>query len=636
MEGYVGAPYNFVSFSDNVYEYPDGKQTAHDCIGEELVTGEISYEVMAETPIIVDDGNGQFTKDARGRYAIPGSTIRGLIRNNVQILGLSGFDEDIDDYALMYRNVAYGIEKKYYNDIILGAKQLKIGDGKKKYNIGVLCNVRAGYVSNENGKYIIYQTCIDSIKTEFQKMNYYVLSEKKIIGDYLKNKDGERKFQDEVFRPEGKSILQHEFEEFQRKEKEVKGKRRVQYIGKENPDYKPYCIEISYEVQNEKDIAAVGLPGTYSKEGFVVSTGKMQQKKVVYIIPEIDKKKLSIKIPDEDVRAFQIDMKKKENTLKQFGGRKYFDLPEAGETKPIFYIKLKKRLYFGFTPRLRLFYDHTIKKGLKQNTASGKIDYSKAMFGYTNPEGSCKSRLSFSDAVARGEPKVLGSKELILSEPKPSSYLDYLKPREGKGVTYNTKGFELRGVKQYWLHKELAPVKSAPIKQGVIKKKNEKVTSSFQPLDRKTVFAGKIRFRNLKQDELGLLLWAVRLEKDSWMNVGKAKAYGYGNISVKITEARQIDLAKAYFTEGILNLDPFKPIEIDEAIQNYKEEINRFLGSSIDELPLILEFFMMKDSKHIPEYQKIRYMSIDNREYQSRKAVLPSIESIWGDSGEDV
>lgn len=610
---YVGAPYNFVSFPNKVYEYPDDKLTAHDRMEADLASGEIDYEIQAETPIIIDDGKGKFKKDARGRYAIPGSTIRGLIRNNVQILGLSGFEEDIDDYALMYRNVAYGAEKKRYN-MVLGLPP-GTDDSAQSNNIGVLLNVRAGYVSNEKGKYIIYQTCVDSIKEEFKKMNYYVLSERKIIGDYLNDSEN---FQYKVFRPKGKSILQHKFEEFRREEK----KGRVQYIGGKNPDYKPYCIQVSYRVEDKKDIVAVGEPGEYENEGVAVSTGKMNQKKAVYIIPQIDKSKTAIEIPERDIRAFQIDMKKKEKTLKQFGGRQYFDLPEPGKMKPIFYVQSIDRLYFGFTPRLRLFYDHTIKEGLKQKTKNGQIDYNKAMFGYASPNGSYRSKISFSDAVVQGEGKELDRKSWILAEPKPTSYLDYLKPDGNQGVTYNKDGFELRGVKQYWLHNKLA--------DGAENMKNkDKVASTFQALGKGTKFVGKIRFRNLTQDELGLLLWAVRLNPDSFMNVGKAKAYGYGNISVKITDAKRLDLTAAYSLEGSLDMNPFKCIDIDGAIEEYKKEIGRFLGDkSIDELPHIKEFFLMKDSKNIPDNEKTRYMKIDAKEYQSRKQVLPSIESV--------
>ena len=176
---YVRAPYNFVPFYNKVY--PHNKFTSHNSVEENLITGEITYKITAETPIMIDDGTNHFFTDAKGRYAIPGSTMRGLIRNNVQVWGLCSYEDDIDDYALMYRNVANGAEKTRYNNT-LGAKQIRVNDGTKNYSLGVLLNVRAGYVSNEGGKYVIYQTAVDSVKKEFKEMNYYEKFKKSFSG----------------------------------------------------------------------------------------------------------------------------------------------------------------------------------------------------------------------------------------------------------------------------------------------------------------------------------------------------------------------------------------------------------------------------------------------------------------------
>ncbi|MDE7431541.1 MAG: TIGR03986 family CRISPR-associated RAMP protein [Lachnospiraceae bacterium] len=614
---YVGAPYNFIPFYDKVYKYPEDKLTSHNDVKNDLITGEITYEVKAETPIMIDDGTQHFFTDAKGRYAIPGSTMRGLIRNNVQILGLSSFDEDIDDYALMYRKITAKKGDRLFEEYktILGADQIPVDNGDKKTKVSVLLNIHAGYVFNKNGKYVIYQTKLDSIKEELGVMNYYVLSERKIINAYLKDGD---KFSYGFFRQNGKSILQHEFQEF---EHYTDQNNRDHYRGKKNSEYKPYYKPITYEVTHEKDIIAVGYPGENEKNGYVVSTGYMNEKKAVYIIPEIDKTKESIPIPEEDVRAFKIDLNKKKNTLKQFGGEKYFDLPEEGEMRPVFYIRLDGRLYFGFTPRLRLFYDHTLKEGLKPCLKTGGVDYAKALFGYTSPEKSYKSKLSFSDAVIKEDKGKGAEKKRILAEPKPTSYLDYLKQNKSTPVTYNTDGFELRGVKQYWLHESFVPIEEAV--------KNENAASTIRPLREGTKFKGKIRFRNLTKDELGLLLWAVRLNGGSQMNVGKAKSYGYGRISVTIEKAKKMDLQRAYRSDGLLCLDPFCNIEINKAIDSYKEVINQYLGKkTIDELPHIRDFFIMKDSGKIPHDQDTRYMNIDQKEYQNRQDPLPTVKTI--------
>ncbi len=602
---YVGAPYNFVSFSDTVYEYDETQLTSHATFSDDLFTGEIEYEIEAKTPIIVDDGTGNFCKNSYGQYAIPGSTMRGLIRNNVQILGLASMNDDIDDYVLMYRNVASGKEKDKYNKI-LGSKPVPVGGNK----LSVLLNVKAGYIKKEQGKYVIYKTCVDSIKKDYKEMNYYIVSERTIVKEYLSAKKYNKTFSFEFFEQKGK--MQHEInKEFRR---EVKNG-RVHYIGKENKEYEPYFDEISYELAGDKDITAVGESGKYKHQGYVISTGKMNEKKAIYIIPKLDDKKPCIPIPEKDIRAFQIDIEKRKNTLKQFGGREFFDLPKEGEMKPVFYIPLGGRLYFGFTPRLRLFYDNTIKKGLNLKHKPEVVDYAKAIFGYTNQTSSYKSRVSFSDAVMIKDTTELEQVELVLAEPKPTSYSDYLKPVDGEAVTYN-ENFELRGVKQYWLRDEVVPAEA------------KKVESTFCPLEAKTSFIGKVRFYNLKKEELGLLLWAIKLNENSWMNVGKAKPYGYGNISLNILSAKRVDLKDAYDNGENLNLDPLKNIDVDDLILSYKEEINKFLGGrNIDDLQHIKEFFAMKDSTNMPEKDKIRYMDINKKEYQNRKdEVLPSIE----------
>ncbi len=74
----------------------------------------------------------------------------------------------------------------------------------------------------------------------------------------------------------------------------------------------------------------------------------MNEKKAVYIIPEIDRTKECITIPEKDIRAFKIDLKKKENTLKQFGGKKYFDLPQEGEMRPVFLYQVGRQAVFWF------------------------------------------------------------------------------------------------------------------------------------------------------------------------------------------------------------------------------------------------------------------------------------------------
>lgn len=607
---YVGAPYNFVPVSRKVIEKKESDMKVHGMLNDELLSGEISYKITAQTPIFISDGKekADFVTNERNQFIIPGSSVRGLIRNNVQILGLSSIEDDIDDYSLLYRKVgAKKSDDKDRYEEVLGAKTIAIPG--RKTGISVLLNVKAGYISKKGNNYIIYQTEVDSIKPEYKEMNYYVLSER-TIADNLK---------DYPYFDKHPECLQNKVKNGFQKDAT---KRPVQYKGIPNDKYTPGYYDISYEIKNLKNVVQITELGEASKDGVLMCTGFMNNKKALYVIPKIDSTKEALVIPDNDVTAFKIDYEKKKNTLK---GNKYnkhnleaFNLPEDGEVKPVFYIYLDGRLYFGFTPRLRLFYDHSIKEGLKQDKVD--FDYAKSMFGTIKDNTGYKSKLSFTDAVICGTPTKAQKEERVLAEPKPSSYLDYLNQMEPS--SYNSPDIKLRGIKQYWLHDEPAP------NSGEVK---ETVKTVLKPLEKGTEFTGTIRFNNLTQDELGLLVWSIKLEKDSMMNIGMGKAYGFGAISVSDVEVKTVCNNKAYSLDEALDFDPFEKENPDELIQKYKDVVNKQLdGKKIDALPSIQNFLLIKDFTRKPAESEIRYMSIDKdkKEYQNRTKPLQTIKEL--------
>ncbi|MCI5596732.1 MAG: TIGR03986 family CRISPR-associated RAMP protein [Lachnospiraceae bacterium] len=609
-ENYVHAPYNFVPFSKQVVTRDKSELIPHNSVDEQLFTGEIAYDITAKTPIFIDNGKGGFHQNMYGDYSIPGSTMRGLIRNNVQILGLSGMADDIDDYSLMYRNVAAGLSKNRYQDI-LGSKLKQIS---KDVKVTILKNVKAGYISNENGKYYIYETVPVNLGSDYGEMNYYPLSEKTIIYDYL---DSERNYFYEFFDPKN-NILQNEFKPRKQREAFVKrpdNNNKIHYKGEKNPKYLPYYKEVSYEVKDLKSVTNVGKPGVYSKKGYVVSSGFMNEKKVVYVIPEIDRTREPIQISEKDVQSFQIDYNKRKNKLPEKDRTGFFHLPENGETKPVFFIHYSGKLYFGFTPRLRVFYDHSIKEGLPKTHKEGMIDYAKAMFGYANDQDAYKSKVSFTDAIYSSEdkPAFLPNCSVVLGEPNPTAILQYVQqnPTKGKGsITYDMEDFQLRGVKQYWIHSKIKPLDNDV---------NEKIASPLHPMKENAVFSGKIRFRNLKKEELGLLLWSVTLRPESCMNIGKAKSYGYGAIKLNVKDVNIFDLEAAYKAPS-LYLSPYVKVnDVEEFIHYYKETVKKQIGNKdIEELNSIKEFFVMKDSTNLPVASETDYMTLNEFKDQLR------------------
>ena len=175
LGGKVTAPYNFIPMVKEPMYFDKDALIDHDVMDDELFSGYIDYEIQAKTDIFVGSGekdyNGvqTFYKNPYGIFSIPGSTIRGLIRNNVQILGSCSVAEDIDDYNLMFREIASGKDRNRYAEI-LGVKQVNVSD-EKSYKINIRKNVKAGYIENKDGKYRIYKTQVDKIRDSFGEMN---------------------------------------------------------------------------------------------------------------------------------------------------------------------------------------------------------------------------------------------------------------------------------------------------------------------------------------------------------------------------------------------------------------------------------------------------------------------------------
>ncbi len=622
-KGYVGAPYNFVGISKKVNWKDKDQLQPHNVIDLDLKSGTIRYEIEAVTPVFVSEGKREggkaeaFYKNCYGHYAIPGSTVRGLVRSNVQILSGSSVKDDIQDGRLMYRNVANGKERIAYNDI-LGNKPKQVG-GK---SLSVLKHVKAGYITRRDGKYMILPSVIDRISRDTGEMNYYIVSERKIM-------EGRYKGFEELRGME----LQHLDVPVDKKTgspfiKEIR-KGRVHYKGKPNTAYKPYNREVYYLLKGESQIEAIRLVKDKTegyeekgfKKGYLLSSGYMNEKKVIYVIPQKDENGEPIPIPQEDIDSYQRDYEGKKNQIENID-TDFYRLPQEGDTKPVFYIRLGGRLYFGFTPRLRLFYDKSILDGLSGEQKKEGVDYAKSLFGYSNDRESYKSRLSFMDAeLKRDKGKTDKDAFLILSGPKPTSYLDYLKGAKGGAVSYN-QDFELRGIKQYWLRAEAEKGKNTG--------NNENVASRFQPYNEGTVFEGEIRFTNLTGEELGLILWGLLLEKGSNQNIGKGKAYGYGRVEVRLTGLEILD-QKALYGGHTLCMNPYRDEtdKKDAYISEIKEELSRRLGRDIMGEPGIRDFFLMKDTAKIPHSDRTRYMELG--EYQSRVrdlVCLPGVEDV--------
>ena len=115
--------------------------------------GVIDFEITALTPLFIGDGTGKFFAPD-GKPMIPGSTIRGMVKNYLKILSCgtmrSANNEDITSRHLYFRDMASTCRslKSHYEDklVIKGSKKRS---SKTKASAGFFARLKSG-------EYVIY------------------------------------------------------------------------------------------------------------------------------------------------------------------------------------------------------------------------------------------------------------------------------------------------------------------------------------------------------------------------------------------------------------------------------------------------------------------------------------------------
>ena len=229
--------------------------------------------------------------------------------------------------------------------------------------------------------------------------------------------------------------------------------------------------------------------------------------------------------------------------------------------------------------------------------------------------------MSFGDFPAQGAPEEQAPVRTVLGAPRPGYFPSYLED----GKHYDEEGFRLRGYKHYWLK----DAQAAPAGNG-------KAGSTLRPLPAGTRFTGTIRYRNLRPEELGLLLWAIRLEEGCFQSVGMGKPYGFGRMQASIDELREVDLPGLYRPEGLCAGSAAAP---DGAVQRYIDAYDAAVAKalylkkpkkkpSITSVEEIRDFFYLKRTLRMAE--EVRYMSLP--EHQDAGRSLPSVRTLRQDA----
>lgn len=561
------APYNFIPINKKVVSSEFSREMfSFDEYHKDKNTGYIEVNICTKTPMYIrgnksegDDDNSinpEFFRPAKGYYRIPGSSLRGMLRNLVEIVSFGKF-VNFEEKRLYMRGMADQSNLRYdYQETMI--------DKKNNY----FPKVKSGWIRKTGfKKYLIYPSITDSFNNQFYRINF-----------------DKRSLEIQESGNPPISLNQNEFEEIFFKPVSVENHDHKRYDKKKNK-------EITYKLKYAlvKGIRRVS-DNYYNTKGYVINTGTMNNKHMHWIINEPD-----------FTKGIDIDY----NVIKEYSedkNRESLDILKEIDKKkngiPCFYItdESDKISGFGFTAMFRLPYKNTIgdhiPNSLKENN---NLDISESIFGN---ESEFSGRVFVEDSFCSDteNPKIeLGENyPQNLSGPKPTTFQHYL-TQESEDVkelkNYNPdlsgKLSAIRGNKIYW-HKEN---ENWIASEEDVNNYPNQYTSRINPLRKDTLFNGRIRFENLSDVELGALLFALVLPEGCLHKLGMGKPLGLG--SVEITSRLHLSDRQRRYTELFE--------EWTESIEESKKdgkEINDFKDKFAD---YVLKQLNGKDKKYKSE-----------------------------------
>ncbi len=508
----IKAPYNFVPLNKHVVSPHWIEQINHDLPFEDGLSGAIDVTLKAETPIFVRDGIGQkkakenYKNDVQqkthlfsqygGRYFIPGSSVKGMVRNVLEILSFGSMEGKVNDHRYAVRD--------FHNDKIYP---------KSKISNSVKC----GWLEKVRGEYLL-TGCGRPRRISHEALSEYFQID---ISDFFQKKSNL-----------GNKSAKLKYEKYS----SVAGK---------------YKFE-SWDDKNGRPMCKVNPAGSLS--GTIVFTGQPSER-----VPDQGKgKHLEFVFPDGGAKGKPVSDHVIKNFFfayydhdknKQSPDWKYWKPKlDAGEKIPVFFREENGEVKdMGLSMLYKIAYENSVIDSISYYQGNTKPDLSEAIFGYVNNNNALKGRVHIGHAFATNA-EVDTEKREVLSGPKASYYPTYMRHNVTAVGTiskrYNTfmdNGAEIAGWKRYPVHAN--GVEPNPPREGT---NNEKILTKFTPLKAGAQFNFSIRYHNLRPVELGGLLSALTFHgtENTFHSIGMAKPLGYGKVSLSISNADQLDIPK--------------------------------------------------------------------------------------------
>ncbi|RME93564.1 MAG: TIGR03986 family CRISPR-associated RAMP protein [Candidatus Hydrogenedentota bacterium] len=565
----ITAPYNFTPVSSKVATVE--KQTYYDLPYQSGVSGKIKIKITAKTPIYIRNGgdwqglsdeqkhtNNEYLDffNIRAQYMVPGSSLRGMIRNVFEIVTFSKLHTTDKRYSL--------------RDLRLKLYQNEMKD------------VRAGFLFRDK----------NSGRIILEEYKYYEIDHLEFYRTYNGLQIGEEKStaiekRRKFLRAKGddKPIIH-----FEVNVSKNGAKARISDHGKK----KGYVVFTGQPTPNRIQDGGNKKFAKHTEFVLDISSGVQAR----YEISKDLYQRFS------DIHA--VSSQRSDDSWDKYY-KKWF---QEGKKVPVFFLVENKQVRaMGLARLFRLMYPYSPADLRPSAHKESNVDWAENLFGYVRDENetALRSRVFFQHATLAPESKNAKPQETVtgvLSSPKPTFYPAYLDQPGSNGTlservenynTYMRKDAKIRGWKRYPVTKQARKQKIAP-PPGM--ENNRKIQTSFRPLPSGTSFESEIIFHNVQPYELGALLFSLNPGIQNFTHsLGGAKPAGFGAVKIEVKTVEKEDGTS---------------MDIEKVKKEYFVKIKEAIGVEINKQTLQDLLLMGNQEKGESIQQKLSYMPLED------------------------
>lgn len=490
----IQAPYRFVPLSSLVVLPDWAEQVSQDVPFKDGICGELEVEITAHGKVCVGGeqtpsseqapGRIYFYRTADDKVAIPGSSLKGMLRNVLEIATFSRFKQ-VEDQKLGVRDIS---------------------EANNFYAQAIVSNTQAGWLKFENTQWVIYPCSFARVHQK-DIVSYFNLT----YQDWIKLKTVQQRYQRLGVCP------------------------TVQYQDSGEKKYNKVLAKLEHAGNISGSLIMTGQPGSFYDE----KKPNMPEaaKKYEFIFYSTSAK--SLKISSQVMSGFrQIHEETKE--------WKFWleNLATLEHGIPVFFHKDGSNVKsLGLAMMYKLAYSNSIYDAINHtcnehiNSQQQEEDIADLIFGYLgeNHQHGLRGRVNIGLASCTSTPQLNFTQATVLSGPKPTYYPHYIQQNNKNAFNQlMQKNAKVSGWKRY-------PVKNVGFQElSTLVAQNNKVQVKLETVGEGTQFISKIRVHNLRPVEFGALLWCLDFggNKNLNHNIGMGKPYGLGQISLSVQSGK--------------------------------------------------------------------------------------------------